>query len=178
MVNSRENSAARLGKLLRARVGRSRLPRSIQIERNFTGGRIATPKSGKARVVEMSAKLAEVVRAEFVEARDLEATVRVLTDRDGAAMLDSDNFRRNVWAPLLRKLGLRHTFAVLHLQDGRSPVWAKDHLGHSSIQITVDVYEKWIPSDRSSGTGSTRSRRRLRTHPPTKTRVPRRMTIS
>ena len=73
--------------------------------------------------------------------------------------LDSDNFRRNVWAPVLRKLGLRHrrihdlrhTFGVLHLQDGRSPVWVKEQLGHSSIQITVDVYGKWIPtSDRSS----------------------------
>ncbi len=49
--------------------------------------------------------------------------------RDGAAMLDSDNFRRNVWAPLLRKLGLRHrrihdlrhTFAVLHLQEAEAP---------------------------------------------------------
>jgi integrase len=142
--------------------------RSVLIERNFTGGRMTTPKSGKARVVEMSAGLADVLKAELGKARDravekgardLEPTAWVFTDRDGVAMLDSDNFRRNVWAPLLRKLGLRHrrihdlrhTFAVLHLQDGRSPVWVKDQLGHSSIQITVDVYGKWIPtSDRSS----------------------------
>lgn len=110
--------------------------RSILVERNFTGGRMTTPKSGKARTVEMSAGLADVLKAKLVKARDsavergardLEPTAWVFTNRDGAAMLDSDNFRRNVWAPLLRKLGLRHrriddlrhTFAVCRTAEAR-----------------------------------------------------------
>ena len=34
----------------------------------------------------------------------------------------------------------RHTFATLLLNQGESPVYVKDQMGHSSIKITVDVY--------------------------------------
>jgi integrase len=39
----------------------------------------------------------------------------------------------------------RHTFASLLLQQGESPAYVKDQLGHSSIQMTVDVYGHLIP---------------------------------
>lgn len=35
---------------------------------------------------------------------------------------------------------LRHSFASLLLQNGESPVYVKDQMGHSSIQATVDLY--------------------------------------
>ena len=40
---------------------------------------------------------------------------------------------------------LRHTFASLLLQQGESPAYVRDQLGHSSIQMTVDVYGHLIP---------------------------------
>jgi integrase len=40
---------------------------------------------------------------------------------------------------------LRHTFASLLLQNGESPVYVKEPVGHSSIQITVDCYGHLIP---------------------------------
>ena len=40
---------------------------------------------------------------------------------------------------------LRHTFASLLLQNGESPVYVKEQMGHSSIQITVDLYGHLIP---------------------------------
>ncbi len=40
---------------------------------------------------------------------------------------------------------LRHTSASLLLQNGESPVYVKDQMGHSSIQITVDQYGHLIP---------------------------------
>jgi integrase len=40
---------------------------------------------------------------------------------------------------------LRHTFASLLLQNGESPVYVKDQLGHCSIQVTVDLYWHLIP---------------------------------
>jgi len=40
---------------------------------------------------------------------------------------------------------LRHTFASLLLQQGESIVYAKEQLGHASIQITVDTYGHPIP---------------------------------
>ncbi len=40
---------------------------------------------------------------------------------------------------------LRHTFASLLLQQGESSVYVKDQMGHSSIQVTVDLYGHLIP---------------------------------
>jgi integrase len=40
---------------------------------------------------------------------------------------------------------LRHTFASLLLQNGESPVYVKEQMGHCSIQVTVDVYGQLIP---------------------------------
>ena len=38
----------------------------------------------------------------------------------------------------------RHTFATLLLQQGESPVYVKEQMGHSSITVTVDTYKHWI----------------------------------
>jgi hypothetical protein len=54
---------------------------------------------------------------------------------------------------LLKKAGLRrvrfydlrHSFTSLLLQQGESPVYVKEQLGHSSIQITVNCYGHLIP---------------------------------
>ena len=40
---------------------------------------------------------------------------------------------------------MRHTFASLLLQQGESPVYVKEQLGHSSIDVTVDIYGHLIP---------------------------------
>ena len=40
---------------------------------------------------------------------------------------------------------LRHTFASLLLQNGESLTYVKDQMGHSSIQVTVDIYGHLVP---------------------------------
>jgi integrase len=40
---------------------------------------------------------------------------------------------------------LRHTFGSLLLQNGASIVYLKDQMGHSSVQVTVDIYGHLIP---------------------------------
>ena len=37
------------------------------------------------------------------------------------------------------------------MSAGESPVYVKEMLGHSSIQITVDIYGKWIQTERNVG---------------------------
>ena len=40
---------------------------------------------------------------------------------------------------------LRHTFASMLIQNGESFVYVRDQLGHSSIQVTVDIYGHLVP---------------------------------
>jgi hypothetical protein len=64
------------------------------------------------------------------------------------------NVRKRIFYRACEKAGLhrrplhstRHTFATLLLQQGESPVYVKEQMGHSSITVTVDTYKHWIPS--------------------------------
>ena len=69
-------------------------------------------------------------------------------------LLDPDNLPKRVFYGLLRASGLRkirfhdlrrHAFASLLLQQGESPVYVKQQMGHSSIQVTVDLYGHLTP---------------------------------
>jgi integrase len=72
---------------------------------------------------------------------------------DTAAQFSPNDLRRQILYPALAAAGIRrvrfhdarHTFASLLLQQGESPTYVKDQLGHSSIQMTVDVYGHLIP---------------------------------
>lgn len=58
-------------------------------------------------------------------------------------------FKRVLNKAVIRDMRLhdvRHTFASLLLSQGESPVYVKEQLGHSSIQMTVDIYGHLIPS--------------------------------
>jgi len=65
-----------------------------------------------------------------------------------------NNVRKRIFNRACEKAGLhrrplhatRHTFATLLLQQGESPVYVKEQMGHSSISVTVDIYKHWIPS--------------------------------
>jgi integrase len=67
---------------------------------------------------------------------------------DSRTPLRSSNFRRKVWLPAiteidqdgLRPHDLRHTCASLLIAADAHPRHIKEHLGHSSIRVTMDVY--------------------------------------
>lgn len=40
---------------------------------------------------------------------------------------------------------MRHTFASMLIQQGESVTYVKEQMGHSSIQITVEVYGHLVP---------------------------------
>jgi hypothetical protein len=73
---------------------------------------------------------------------------------DRAKPLNASWFWRHVWQPLLEKTGVRHirvhdarhTYASLMLRGGVPIAYVSKQLGHSSIQITVDLYGHFIPS--------------------------------
>ena len=45
----------------------------------------------------------------------------------------------------IRLHDLRHTYASLLIQQGESLAYVQEQLGHSSVQVTVDVYGHLIP---------------------------------
>ena len=70
----------------------------------------------------------------------------------GGTQVDPSNLRK-LFDRLLVDAGLRrgrfhdlrHTFASLLLQNGESPTYVKEQMGHSSIQVTVDIYGHLVP---------------------------------
>jgi integrase len=54
----------------------------------------------------------------------------------------------------MRLHDIRHTNASLLLSNGESPVYVKEQLGHSSINITMDIYGHLIPSSHRQAVNS------------------------
>jgi integrase len=118
------------------------------------------PNSKRSRRVDLSREL----RAVLIELRDkrlLESFLKGKNDisdelafpsPDGS-ILDPDNLYHRYFLPVLAKAGirkirlhdLRHTFGSLLIQNGASIVYVKEQMGHSSIQVTVDIYGHLIP---------------------------------
>ena len=120
--------------------------------------RINAPKSNKFRRVDMSEQLCRVLQGHLT-LREAENIVKggkpapwLFPGRDGGPMTPGA-FWQNLWRSLLRRSGLRyrkphtlrHTYASLLLQNGESPVYVRDQLGHHSIKITVDTYGHLMP---------------------------------
>lgn len=132
--------------------------RFMEVRRSMSHGSLTTPKSGESRRVDMSLELTDTLKALQVD-RHLEAVTRewqklpewVFCNEHGS--LFHHNPVRIAFHSLLKAAGvrrvrfhdLRHTFASLLLQQGESPVYVKDQMGHSSIQVTVDLYGHLIP---------------------------------
>jgi len=133
--------------------------RFIQVQRNYTHWKVTTPKSGESRRVDMSLELAQALKDLQTECQ-IEAAANgwkeipawVFCNEQGG-LLHPNNLRDRVFYGLLKWSGLRqvrfhdlrHTFASLLLQQGESPVYVKEQMGHSSIQVTVDLYGHLIP---------------------------------
>ncbi len=71
-----------------------------------------------------------------------------------AGHLDITNLRERIWRPTLRRAGLRertlyqtrHTFATITLASGEDIGWVARVLGHSSTEMVIRHYHKFIPN--------------------------------
>jgi integrase len=145
-------------------MGDSTLTTSIQVSRNYTHWKLTTPKSGESRRVDMSLELTQVLKDLELErqinagASGTDVPPWVFCNENGG-LLHPNNLRDRIFYGLLKKAGLRqvrfhdlrHSYASLLLQQGESPVYVKEQLGHSSIQITVDCYGHLIPGGNKQG---------------------------
>ncbi len=128
------------------------------IRRTERRGRVSVPKSGKARRVDMSRQLCRAL-AGLKTLQQAEAALvgktapeRVFSMPNGAPVHD-DSFRNHVWAPILRRAGLRyrkphalrHTFASILIEASESLKYVQEQLGHHSPAFTLAVYGHLIP---------------------------------
>jgi integrase len=134
--------------------------RFILVEHNYVRREHTTTKSKKSRRVDMSRELRRVL-IELRDKRLLEAFLKGKNDISDdlvfpspeGSILDPDNLYHRYFQPVLTKTGLRkirlhdlrHTFGSLLIQSGASLVYVKEQMGHSSIQVTVDIYGHLIP---------------------------------
>jgi integrase len=134
--------------------------RFILVRHNYVRREHTTTKSKKSRRVDLSRELRRVL-IELRDKRLLEAYLKGQNDISDelvfptptGTILDPDNLYHRVFLPVLAKAGirkirlhdLRHTFGSLLLQNGASIVYVKDQMGHSSIQVTIDIYGHLIP---------------------------------
>ena len=132
--------------------------RFVEVRRNFTHGKMSTPKSGESRRVDLSRELTATLETLQLN-RQFEAATRGWKEippwvfcNEQSHPLNQNRIRLKFFR-LLKGAGvrqvrfhdLRHSFASLLLQNGESPVYVKDQMGHSSIQVTVDLYGHLIP---------------------------------
>jgi integrase len=137
--------------------------RYILVQRNYDrrwSRKMLTPKSKRSRRVDLSRELRRVLMelrdGRFVEAfanGKSEILDELVFPSDAGTPIEMNNFSERVFKPVLARAGLRkirfhdlrHTFGSLLLQAGASLAYVRDQMGHSSIQITVDVYGHLIP---------------------------------
>ena len=119
-----------------------------------------TPKNTKSRRVDMSRQL----RRGLIKLRDehlLQSFARNRADvsselvfpSEAGTPMEMNNFCARVFKPLLASAGLRkirfhdlrHTYGSLLIQAGASLAYVRDQMGHSSIQVTVDIYGHLVP---------------------------------
>jgi len=133
--------------------------RYIHVRRAVSRRILGTPKNGKYRRVDMSGQLAAVLQ-DYIWSREIADTVAgkeptpwVFGSLETRRYMNDEFLAKELWPRLLRLAkarplrfhALRHTFASLLIEQGESLAYVKDQLGHSSIQITVDIYGHLIP---------------------------------
>jgi len=126
----------------------------IRIERNFSGGRITTPKSGKERKVYLTSELREALDS-YLTKRKKEAMAKgwgkppeYLFYNEAGGPLDDSHLRNRIFYKVLEKAkmrririhDLRHTYASLRLGAGHNIKDIQEQLGHHSVAFTLDVY--------------------------------------
>jgi integrase len=132
--------------------------RVLLVRRSIRRGQAKVPKNGKARRVDMSRQLCDVLRG-WKTLRDAEAVVE---GRDIAPWVfpgllggvgAADHLRRTAWASILDKAKLRyrkphtlrHTYASLLIQAGEPVTYVQQQLGHHSPAFTLAVYGHFVP---------------------------------
>ena len=127
---------------------------NLNIQHNMTYDGIRPPKSGKTRIVPVSAPIEHVLHEQKKRQNEEKEKLWdkyyrsefIVTKKDGTMInprLLSNTFKRILkrkGLEVIRFHDLRHTAASLMMLEGVDLKTVSDILGHSSISITADIY--------------------------------------
>lgn len=144
----------RLGELIALRWGDVELlGRVIHVRHSYTGGHLSTPKSHERRHIDLADDTGELLEEWWRECGSPDEAELVFSADSGGYFSD-----KVVRGALYRAMGaagipregptgekrvphsLRHSFAKVALENGRSLFWLSRHLGHHSQGFTATVY--------------------------------------
>lgn len=140
--------------LRRGRVSGNRV-RVAQSLSEVGGAHFKETKTYSARTVILPTSVAGLLAQHLAHEGDPSPDGLVFVAPEGGPM-HSRNFRRRVWAQALERAGLpdalrmhdlRHTCAALMISEGANPKQVQCHLGHSSINVTMDNYGHLFSGD-------------------------------
>jgi integrase len=119
----------------------------IQVKRTFNYKRFYEPKSKTSRrKIDLAPQLIAQLK-EWQLACPPNKLGLIFPNEDGNPMNDS-NLRSRIFDPALKKAkipkirfhDLRHCYASLLIEQGESPKYIQNQMGHSSINVTFDIY--------------------------------------
>jgi integrase len=139
--------------------------RTLHVQRALSGGFLSTTKSGRDRIVALSERAGRVLQRLQLTRADRAKRFRwktlpeyIVTTKRGEP--PSADAVRAAFAHVLKGAGLsahhsphslRHTYASLLLSNGESLKFVQEQLGHSTIQLTADLYGKWAKAEPMRG---------------------------
>ncbi len=116
---------------------------------------IATTKNGKARTITVAPYVIDVLKAQFLEQKKNHLNMGiawknewnlVFTYPDGGYIPPQTVLKRfkkvvaRIGRPEARFHDLRHTYAVMSLQEGDDVKTVQENLGHATASFTLDIY--------------------------------------
>ena len=123
----------------------------IHVKRTYNHGRFYEPKSAKSkRKIDLPEELLHELKKWKLQCPKGQHDL-VFPNRE-AKPEDATNWLKRVWHPTRRRAGVRHLtpHSLRHfsgsflLDQGEDIGYVQDHLGHSSIQMTMDIYRHKI----------------------------------
>lgn len=129
------------------------------LEQTREGLRFKAPKSGRGRVIALSASIVQALRKHEIEQKKERLRLGPIYQDNGlvVAMEDGRPYRPHhitqTFRETARALGLavrfhdlRHTHLSQLLAAGVHPKIASERAGHASVAITLDIYSHAVPS--------------------------------
>ncbi|MDV3502529.1 Arm DNA-binding domain-containing protein [Marinobacter sp. M-5] len=122
----------------------------VRVQRARVEGKLKGTKTYTVRDVELNARSRDALKRQ--KKHSLLRGEEIFINPNVGTPLITNKPIRMIWNRCLRSLGLRHrvsyqtrhTFCTLNLIAGANVMWVSKQMGHSTTQMTLTRYSKWV----------------------------------